>query len=95
MHSEVQLPGSNENVINASTQGTSVSKNTTVTLPETEQHLSLPVATGPPGVEMAGNVLSVETSSDTDANVEMENDRVHVETQSNWPTPTACGNNYS
>ena len=56
-------------------------------MPETEHHLSLPVATGPSGVEMAGNVLSVETSSDTDANVEMENDRVHVETQSNSQHP--------
>ena len=87
VHSEVQLHGSNENVIDASTQGTSVSKNTTVTLPETEQRLSLPVATGPSGVETAGNVLSVETSSDTNANVETENDCVHVETQSNGQHP--------
>ena len=84
---KVQLPSSNEDVIDKSTPGNSVSKNTTVTLPVTDQLLSLPVATGPSHVGTAGNVLSVETSSDIDAHVEMENGHVHVETQSNDQHP--------
>ena len=62
-------------------------KSTAVTLPVIEQTLSLPVATGPPHVGMACNVLNVETGSDSDVNVETENGRVHVETQSNDQHP--------
>ena len=68
--SNIQLPSSSEVVIDTSTPGTSVSKSTVVTLPATEQPLSLPVAIGPPHVGMACNVLNVETSSDSDINVE-------------------------
>ena len=85
--SNIQLPSSNEDVIDTSTPGTSISKSNAVSLPATEQPLSLPVATGPPHVGMACNVLNVETSSDGDINVETENGRVHVETQRNDQHP--------
>ena len=52
-------------------------------MPETEQTPSLPVETNPPHVEMASEMPSVESRLDSIVNVEMENGRVHVETQEN------------
>ena len=85
--SNIHLPSCKEVVTDTSTPGTSVSKSTAITLPVIEQTLSLPVATGPPHVGMACNVLNVETGSDSDVNVEMENGHVHVETQRNDQHP--------
>ena len=85
--SNIQLPSSKEEVIDTSTPGTSVSKSTAITLPVIEQTLSLPVATGPPRVGTTCNVLNVETDTDRGVNVEMENGRVHVETQRNDQHP--------
>ena len=81
--SNVQLPSSKEEVIDASTSGTSVSKSIAITLPVIEQTPSLPVATGPPHVGMACNGLNVETNTDSSVNVETQNGHVHVETRSN------------
>ena len=67
--SNIQLPSSKEEVIDTSTPGTSVSKSIAVILPVIEQILSLPVATSPPHVGMACNVLNVETDTDSSINV--------------------------
>ena len=53
------------------------------TMPETEQTSSLPVETNPPHVEMASEMLSMESRPYSIVNVEMENGHVHVETQGN------------
>ena len=58
----------------------------TVSLPaaaQTDQTLTLPVATTPPPVETSGNSTSVETDIESNTNVEMDVSQVHVETQNN------------
>ena len=67
----------------ACTTSASATISRATTMPETEQTSSLPVETNPPHVEMAIEMPSVESRPYSNVNVEMENGRVHVETQGN------------
>ena len=77
----VQINSSKPRECDACTTSASATTSRGTPTSETEQTSSLSVETNPPHVEMASEMPGVETRPNSTVNVEMENGRVHVETQ--------------